>query len=490
MERTQTEATGTQTPLNLFKQAWLPSQREDSYAVTEIEGEIPKALRGTLYRNGPSQRILPKRGYEALHLFDGDGLVHALELDDGHLRYHGRFVRNESYLAEQAAGVVNQMLFGVAADQQTDKIALRRQPNTNVVFHHGKLYALVENAPPFELDPHSLDAVGYDTFGGRMLGMSTSAHPKIDGKTGEMLIHGYQFAAPFASLYSINARGECTLAEPVELDIPAMIHDLAITERYAILPVCPLLFVPKFDDRGFVGVPADWTSWRPELGLRFAVRARTPGAPLNWFTAPTPGFIFHVGNAYEAGDTIYMDACVYRDGGKLMEDLRTFRAGIPGQDSRALPVLYELNLLTGACKETWLSDNAAEFPRIDERRVGYPNRYGYALTGERGLSDLARLSKYDRQGGRAQHFAFPPDEFPGEPLFTPAHPGAAEDEGFVLTLVSQPAEDRSYLAIFDATQIASGPLARARLKHRVPLGFHGNFVPKSTATTSTARARF
>ena len=99
---------GATAPSNLqtewFKRSWYPSEIEESYAIADIEGEIPRDLHGTLYRNGPSQRQLPAQGYEALHLFDGDALVHAFRFDDGKAHYTGRFVESESYLVEQEEG--------------------------------------------------------------------------------------------------------------------------------------------------------------------------------------------------------------------------------------------------------------------------------------------------------------------------------------------------------------------------------------------------
>jgi carotenoid cleavage dioxygenase len=35
--------------------------------------------------------------------------------------------------------------------------------------------------------------------------------------------------------------------------------------------------------------------------------------------------------------------------------------------------------------------------------------------------------------------------------------------------------------VLDATSFAAPPLARIKLPQRVPLGFHGNFVPKMHA---------
>jgi len=52
----------------------------DEVGVTELRviGAIPEFLEGTFYRNGPN----PRTGWSA-HLFDGDGMVHALEIAGG-----------------------------------------------------------------------------------------------------------------------------------------------------------------------------------------------------------------------------------------------------------------------------------------------------------------------------------------------------------------------------------------------------------------------
>ena len=197
-----------------FKKSWYPSEIEESYTITEIEGEIPRDLYGTLYRNGPSQRHLPPQGYEALHLFDGDALVHAFRFDDGKAHYTGKFVESESYLVEQEEGRMCMGTFGANIENPTDKIDLREQHNTNIVYHGGKLMTLVENAWPFQIDERTLAPIGKTDFGVEPLGMSVTAHPRIDGKTGQMLIHGYQPFEPYAQLYIVEPDGKASLAEP------------------------------------------------------------------------------------------------------------------------------------------------------------------------------------------------------------------------------------------------------------------------------------
>jgi len=457
--------------------AWRPSSAVGSYRMTRIEGEVPREINGTLYRNGPSQQVLPTRGYQALHLFDGDAMVHAFRFDDGRVDYTGRFVESATHRIEQSCGRLIASLVGevVAAEERSDEVPIRQQHNTNIVFHGGKLMAMVENAWPFQLDPRDLSPMGPVDFDGKMLGLSTTAHPKIDGRTGEMIIHGYQPFEPYVVYYELDAGGACRVAEPIEVPYAAMMHDLAITEHYAVLPVGAI----TIDGSRLLSGEAcfaDCLAWEPEKGLRFAVRRRGAGGAVQWFQAPEPGFLFHPGNAYESDGKIYMDACTYEDGARLIDGLRTFRRG-EGMGLRAFPYLYELDLTSGSCTARKLDDRGTEFPRIDDRRVGYRNRFGYAWRQEyqRQPPRVSTLVKYDREGGPSAAHDFGPWQWPGEPVFVPRVGDAGEDDGFVLSLVYDGNGDASYLAVLDARNMTAPALAKIHLEHRVPMGFHGNF---------------
>ena len=141
-------------------------------------------------------------------------------------------------------------------------------------------------------------------------------------------------------------------------------------------------------------------------------------------------------------------------------------------------MLYELDLASGTCKETQLDDRSAEFPRLDDRLVGYENRFLYTLTSDTGFigPGASTLARYDRTGGAIVRHDFGPLHYPGEPVFVPRTSDAAEDEGFVLSVVYDGGSGKSHLAVLDARNLAGEPLARAHLEHRVPLGFHGNFA--------------
>jgi len=53
-----------------------------------VEGEIPRDLDGTLFRNGPNPQFAPRGRY---HWFDGDGMIHAFTIRDGKAHYRNRW---------------------------------------------------------------------------------------------------------------------------------------------------------------------------------------------------------------------------------------------------------------------------------------------------------------------------------------------------------------------------------------------------------------
>ena len=55
--------------------------------------------------------------------------------------------------------------------------------------------------------------------------------------------------------------------------------------------------------------------------------------------------------------------------------------------------------------------------------------------------------------------------------------GAAEGDGWLLTVAWRAAEARSELLVLDAGDVAAGPIATVMLPGRVPHGFHGTWVP-------------
>lgn len=82
---------------------------------------------------------------------------------------------------------------------------------------------------------------------------------------------------------------------------------------------------------------------------------------------------------------------------------------------------------------------------------------------------------------------FPRDAAASEAVFVPAagcgrdaaasDHSAAEDDGYAIAYVHNPERNASDLVILAAQDFTGKPVARVHLPARVPLGFHGSWVP-------------
>jgi 8'-apo-carotenoid 13,14-cleaving dioxygenase len=122
-----------------------------------------------------------------------------------------------------------------------------------------------------------------------------------------------------------------------------------------------------------------------------------------------------------------------------------------------------------------------EFPRPDERLLGKPYRYAYTMALPDSATEHAfssnRLFKHDLESKTREVHEFGADQFPGEFVFIPKSPDAAEDDGWLMGYVINLAEETTDLVILDARNFAGQPEAVIHIPHHIPPGFHGNWVP-------------
>ena len=69
--------------------------------VTEVEGEIPNEMEGTLLRNGPA--MYEREGFIKSYL-DGDGMVTSVAVKDGKAYFRNKFVVTEDFDEEERTG--------------------------------------------------------------------------------------------------------------------------------------------------------------------------------------------------------------------------------------------------------------------------------------------------------------------------------------------------------------------------------------------------
>ena len=454
---------------------YAPVSEEHVSPCVEVIGEIPKDLNGHFLRIGPNPVFVPD--VETYHIFDGDGMIHAVQFENGQATYRNRFVDTEGLRKERAKGTwiwkgmaaMADFAKGVAPPEEG---LMKNTANTAMVYHNDTLYALMEAAPPHKMTLPDLGTVGEETFGGKLKHPFT-AHPKVDAVTGEMMTFGYSPFPPFLQYSVIDAKGELVHTTPITLPKGVMMHDCAITEHYTVFLDLPI----TFDYMRAVG-GGMMLDWEPENGSRLGVVPRHGSdADVKWFEVDT-SMCFHVANAWEEGDEVVVQASR-----SLRSDISraTENAGRAEDMSDQLGQLYEwrLNLKTGKASERHLDTGRhCDFTRINDDLAGRKSRYIYAAQFD--VAHGAKFDgelKYDNETGAIQVHRLGPGRWGGEGVFAKRDGAQAEDDGYVILFVWDETAQRSECLIIDAQRFEDPPVARIMIPHRVPFGFHAGWVP-------------
>ena len=91
-----------------------------------------------------------------------------------------------------------------------------------------------------KLDPQTLATVGPHDFNGGYKSPTFTAHPKVDGRTGEMIAYGYEaegLASNAIWLYTIAPDGTVTSERKLAAPYLSMVHDIAISQNFILIPV-------------------------------------------------------------------------------------------------------------------------------------------------------------------------------------------------------------------------------------------------------------
>ncbi len=142
-----------------------------------IHGAVPSDLDGTLYRCGPDRQYPPMLGDDIF--IDGEGMVHMLRFENGHVDYRSRWVRNERFLLQEKA---RRSLFGRYRNRYTNDPSVKGKnqgtANTNVIWHGGKLLVLKEDSLPIEIDPDTLETKREWNYDGGVKAVSMTRAPQ------------------------------------------------------------------------------------------------------------------------------------------------------------------------------------------------------------------------------------------------------------------------------------------------------------------------
>ena len=447
-----------------------------------IEGKLPADLRGRFYRNGPANFERGNERYQ--HWFDGDGMVQQFTFTGSAVAHRGRLVRTSKFKAEQAAGkfLVPAFGTGIKPEIRVTGPDSMNTANTNAIEHAGRVLAMWEGGSAYDMNPATLDTRGPVTWQDGWAQMPFSAHPKLDPQ-GNLWNFGSAGDAFFT--YQIDARGKLIKAQTAKLPIDrktagGMSHDMAITERYIIVPIPPVTLHFDLMAQGKFG--ADVMRVHKSEALRIWVAPKDDISKALLFELPHE-MVFHVGNAYERtgvnGTEIVMNYVGSTDdnflAGAAVEIMRGVHA--PGGSARMRTVT--LNLATGKARVSTYEELSEEFPRLDPRFIGANARYVVTPASWRASATDANfhgIQVRDVDSGKATRFDYG-DQFTVEEHIVIARPGSTRElDGWIMGSAFDIKSQRTCVSVFDAANVNNGPIARAWLPYWLPLGFHGNFT--------------
>ena len=436
-----------------------PMRSELTLEGLAVTGSIPAALDGRYLKMGANPVDPDLAGH---HWFLGDGMVHGIAIRDGRAPwYRNRWVRSRL-----AAAALGRPAAPGPRRGRNDTV------NTNVADIGGRAFALVEAGSfPVELS-ETLEEQRYNPFDGTLHG-SFTGHPHRDPLTGEHHAVAYDGSVWDAVRHVVvSAAGQVVRDVPVAVEHGPCIHDCAFTARFAVVLDLPV----TFSMRAVLGGHVFPFRWNPAHHARLGLLPRQGDAADIVWCDVEPCFVFHVANAFDDADgQVVLDVIAYDT---------MFASDASGLD--ALGRLERWTVDPGARRvaRRVIDSTPQEFPRIDERRFGQRHRHLYTVSvppdANPQLTGATRLYKHDLEtGGRRVH-EFGDGHLPGEFVFVPAAADAGEDEGWLMGLVINAAEETTDLVILDARSFEGAPVATVHIPHRIPPGFHGNWFPAAS----------
>ena len=298
----------------------------------------------------------------------------------------------------------------------------------------------------------------------------------LDAHTGEMMFFNYPETPPYMNYGVIDRDNRLAHYVPVELPGARWPHDMGITRNYTILHDLPLYFDPAGLEKRQHNLV-----FNRDMPARFGIIPRRGDSrSVRWFEG-SPCYILHLTNCYEDGDAVIMDGCIMPNYKKVpvAESASLYdriRANLDKYNNPTMMYRWRFDLKTGKTIETPIDDEITEFPVCSNDYVGRPYRYSYNILYKKGDWLFRGLKRYDLATGKTQSWEYGEGRYGSEPQMARRVGAKAEDDGYLLSFVTDMNTLRGECMVFDASDIAAGPVARVILPVFIPTGTHACWV--------------
>ncbi|RUS87640.1 hypothetical protein EGW08_004625 [Elysia chlorotica] len=501
-----------------------------------ITGDVPKWIKGSLYRNGSG---LYKIGPTAwTHLFDGFAVLQRWTFQDGKVTYQSSILDSDDYIKSSKRNRLIARGFGSTFPDPCQTLFSRLfssfvpaptdlPTNTaiNIVEFGDRMFAMTEAPLINEVMADTLKVKGKSFMTDYLALHIGTAHPHIL-KDGTMIFYGtnmkYSQAYNFVSIPVQTNSKDCPFSgAKIVATVPSRwkmnisyTHSFGLTEKFFVHLEQPLTFnVPRlalvvFGRREV----ADCLMIHPGESMNILVIDKATGMRTPITYKGPHGFAFHFINCYEDSDHIVCDLCFSLDGAEgvrnkyldyladnftetfsCVENVEFARFVLPlkldgatyGKNLVTLPNTTATAVLEKGKKdvlcvspETIEGCPVFELPKINYDYNGVKYRYCYGTTGH--AQRRKQLTKLDLQEKCVLTYDVPDNLTPGEPVFIPRPGATKEDDGVIVsTLVANNNDVQSSLVILDAKSFQE--LSRASLPEDIKMSFtfHGNFTNKT-----------
>ncbi|KAG8375591.1 hypothetical protein BUALT_Bualt10G0116400 [Buddleja alternifolia] len=477
--------------------AWKSVKQERWEGALDVQGQIPLWLNGTYLRNGPG--LWNIGDYNFRHLFDGYATLVRLHFENGRLVMGHRQIESEAY---KAAKKNNKLCYREFSEiPKPDNFlsyigdlanlfsgaSLTDNANTGVVkLADGRVVCLTETQKgSIIINPNTLDTLGKFEYSDNLGGLIHSAHPIVTDTEfltllPDLINPGYTVVRmePGTNERKVIGRVNCRGGPS-----PGWVHSFPVTEHYVVVPEMPLRYCAQNLLKA-EPTPLFKFQWYPESKGYMHIMCKASGKIVA--SVEVPLFVtFHFINAYEEKDedgrvtAIIADCCEHNADTTILQNLclqnlRSFSGQDVLPDAR-IPMDGSAYGSLEAALEPNEHGKGLDMCSINPYFLGKKYRYAYACGAQRPCNFPNTLTKIDLMEKKAKNWQ-DAGSIPSEPFFVPRPGATEEDDGVVISMISDKMGE-GYALLLDGSTFEE--IARAKFPYGLPYGLHGCWVPNT-----------